>query len=222
MENNVNERIKLISEQFFKGNVSAMARAISIKQATLRDIISEKVKPSYDTIKQIVEYTTLSVNADWLITGRGKMQKVDMADTTSFTYYDDYVDGAIPYYKNLPVSAGQMGLSTFDKSEKPVGWIKMNEVFSSIGAFPVVGCSMEPSIRPGDFIAVSPMYNWDRIDPDKTYMILTHEDRMIKHLVIDNDDPDILWCISPNYPKFKIAKCEILAIWRITFHGRIM
>lgn len=75
METTINERIKIITEQFFNGNTSAMARSVFVKQATLRDIISEKAKPSFDTIKQIVECSTLSINSDWLITGNGEMLK---------------------------------------------------------------------------------------------------------------------------------------------------
>lgn len=60
-QSTVNERIKKISEEFFNGNASAMARSASVKQATLRDIISEKVKPSYDTIRSIVECSTINI-----------------------------------------------------------------------------------------------------------------------------------------------------------------
>lgn len=137
-------------------------------------------------------------------------------------YYEYRVEGAIPYYGDLLVSAGEWDLAKIQKIEKPSGWIKLPEVFSAIGAFPVVGCSMEPDIHAGDFIAVSPLENWDRIDPDKIYMIITHDDRMIKHLSSDEENPDILWCISPNYPKFKIFKSEVLSILKITFHGKIM
>lgn len=140
----------------------------------------------------------------------------------NYTYYDSYVDGAIPLYKDLPVSAGQQDLALIAASEKPSGWIKPAEVLTAIGAFPVVGCSMEPFIHQGDFITVAPLNNWDRIDPDKTYMVITQDDRMIKHLVADENDESVLWCISPNYPKFKIYKNEVKAIFRITFHGKLM
>ena len=137
-------------------------------------------------------------------------------------YYENRVEGAIPYYEDLLVSAGQMDLARIQNWEKPSGWVKLPEVFSAIGAFPVIGCSMEPDIHAGDFIAVSPIESWEVIDPDKIYMIITRDDRMIKHLAADNDDPDILWCISPNYPKFKVLKSDVVSILKITFHGRIM
>lgn len=77
----INERIRKISDFFFSGNTSAMARETSIKQATLRDIISEKVKPSYDTINAIIENSTLNINSEWLITGKGSMLKSEQIPT---------------------------------------------------------------------------------------------------------------------------------------------
>lgn len=127
----------------------------------------------------------------------------------------------VPFYENLPVSAGQADLIHITQGEHPTGYISLPGV-RAIAAFPVVGCSMEPEIKPGDFIAVTPMDNLETIDPDKTYMIITHDDRMIKHLHPDNDDSDILWASSPNYPKFRLRKSDITALYRINFHGRIL
>lgn len=158
------------------------------------------------------------LSLDWLITGKEPMLK----GTEVITLQDTPESGAIPYYSDLPVSAGERGLGGIPKHEKPSGWIKIPGVIAELGAFPVVGCSMEPNIHAGDFIAVSVVNNWERVDPDKIYLIITVDERMIKHLMVDNEDTDILWCISPNYPKFKIYKAEIKFIYRITFHGKIM
>lgn len=128
--------------------------------------------------------------------------------------------GAVPFYGDLPVSAGQQNLATVLENMKSTGWMDIPGLSKSIGAFPVIGCSMEPDIRQGDFVCIAEMDRWESIDPDKIYMIITRDDRMIKHLALDKDNKDILWCISPNYPTFKVYKSEILAIYRITFHGR--
>lgn len=140
----------------------------------------------------------------------------------SFIYYNEYVEGSIPFYEDLPVSAGQQNLALIQATEKPSGWIKPAEVLTAIGAFPVIGCSMEPFIHQGDFITVAPVEKWDRVDPDKVYMIITVSDRMIKHLSQDEENDEIIWGISPNYPRVKIYKSEIKAVFRITFHGKLM
>jgi transcriptional regulator with XRE-family HTH domain len=146
----------------------------------------------------------------------GIIQKLLNEKKTAATATD-----GIPYYENLPVSAGQGSLNLVPQVETPTGYISIPGV-SAIAAFPVVGCSMEPEIKPGDYIAVVPLDRLESIDPDKTYLIITRDDRMIKHLHADLDDDDILWAQSPNYPKFRILKAEILALYRITFHGRTL
>ena len=125
----------------------------------------------------------------------------------------------IPYYADLPVSAGQ--LDAFMQDAEPTGWVNLPGV-SSKALFPVVGCSMKPEINPGDVVGIVQMESWETVDPDKTYLIITHEDRMIKHLARDEKDDTILWCISPNYPKFKINKSDIKYIYRISFCGKLM
>lgn len=160
-------------------------------------------------------------SADWLLTGEGNML-VEEANKEASAVASENTKGAVPYYGDLPVSAGKQDLATILSNMKPTGWINLPGMPSSIGAFPVVGCSMEPDIKPGDFISIIEVDRWERLDPDKTYMIVTHDDRMIKHLSVDDNNDEILWCISPNYPKFKIEKSEIIAIYRVTFHGRLV
>lgn len=161
------------------------------------------------------------VNPIWLLTGEGSML-TDEENKEVPVVTNEKTRGAVPYYGDLPVSAGQQDLATILSNMEPTGWINLPGMPSSIGAFPVVGCSMEPDIKPGDFISIIEVDRWERLDPDKTYMIITRDDRMIKHLSVDDSDDEILWCISPNYPKFKIEKSEIVAIYRVTFHGRLV
>lgn len=81
MENSINERIKRISNFFFDGNISAMARITLIKQPTLRDIIGERGSaPSFETIRGLVDCATLNINPDWLIRGEGEMQNCTPED----------------------------------------------------------------------------------------------------------------------------------------------
>ena len=144
-----------------------------------------------------------------------------------FTYLNESIemDGreqsdAIPYYKDVPVSAGRADLMEVEGEENAVGFIKITGV-SGKCAFPVIGCSMEPVIHAGDIVVVDEINQWNKIDPDKIYLLFTHDDRMIKHLETDEENPEILWCVSPNYKRFSIAKSEILKIYKVTFYGRL-
>lgn len=125
----------------------------------------------------------------------------------------------IPYYGELPASAGKLDVMLHDS--KPTGYINIPGLRAQ-ALFPVVGCSMKPEINPGDVVGVEVLNNWDSIDPDKVYMIITSDDRMIKHLELDDEDGEILWCVSPNYKRFKIAKSNIKAIYRICYVGKLM
>jgi len=101
-----------------------------------------------------------------------------------------------------------------EQNEKPKSWIKFPEV--TVDAwFPVIGCSMEPKIHAGDVIGAARMDSWERIDPDKIYFIITQYDRMIKYLQTDEFDPEILWAVSTNHPRFKIYVGDIVKIYHV-------
>lgn len=188
--------------------------------------------PKYLTDKFIENFckTFGTINPNWLLTGEGSMLTTgditqsgngsNNANIGSAVKLAEPIVGATPFYDDMPVSAGEGELATALGSMKPTGWISMPGMPKSIGAFPVVGCSMEPDIKAGDFIAVAEVERWEAVDPEKVYMVITRDDRMIKHLAVDEENEDFLWCISPNYPRFKVYKSDILFIYRVTFHGR--
>jgi hypothetical protein len=66
------------------------------------------------------------------------------------------------------------------------------------------------------------MDKWEKLDPDKLYLIVTVYDRMIKHLQQDETDTDILWGISTNHPRIKIIKNDISNIYRVVWAGRLV
>ena len=155
------------------------------------------------------------LNIDWLLTGNGTMViGSDIAE------YPAPQKSGIPFYKNVPVSAGKADLMSIRGEENADGFINITGVYGQF-AFPVVGCSMEPVIHAGDIVVVDEVNRWERLDPDKIYLIFTYEDRMIKHLEADDANDEILWCISPNYKRFSIPKSEIRQIYKVTFYGRL-
>lgn len=151
------------------------------------------------------------INRTWLLTGEGDMLRSTIK--TSET-------SGIPYFAEMPVSAGNAELQLVEGDESAVGFIHIAGVTGQY-AFPVVGCSMEPIIHAGDIIVVDAVDCYELIDPDKIYMIITGDDRMIKHLETDESNPDILWCVSPNYRRFSIQKADVKRIFKVTFYGRL-
>ena len=79
----------------------------------------------------------------------------------------------------------------------------------------LVKMGMEPEVFAGDIVGVVRVEAYDKISPDAIYMIVTNDARMIKHCYIDENNPELLWCVSPNYPSFPINRADICAMFRV-------
>lgn len=199
-------------------------KELGLSNGYLGKMKARKASIGSEMIETIVSYFP-SLSTEWLITGKGSMIKEDNATQNSTSSNNQLTisqfkeKGYAPFYSDMPVSAGQYGLINIEQREKPESWIKYPGVEAD-GWFPVIGCSMEPKIHAGDIIGVKQIDRWERIDPDKVYMIITHDDRMIKHIETDDNDNTILWAISTNFKRFKIDKTDIIRIYRIVWVGR--
>ncbi len=72
----VQERIKTLIDTLSDGNVSAFCRTVGVKQPTMNTIIGTRQNnPSYDVLHNIINAESLSISAEWLLTGRGEMLK---------------------------------------------------------------------------------------------------------------------------------------------------
>lgn len=211
MQDTVKERlIKFIK---YKGlSQKRFELSVGLPNGYVNNIVSSVTQGKLQKIS--LQYPEL--NKGWLLTGDGEMLNTSADDKST-------KDG-IPFYENIPTSGGQYGLAGMIAEEIPTRYINFPGLPSASFAFPVIGCSMEPTIKQGDIIAVTEMNKWDIVDPDKVYLIITRDERMIKHLIIDNENDEILWCMSDNasYSKFKIYKSDIRQIYRVVFHGHLL
>ena len=126
---------------------------------------------------------------------------------------------AIPYYSELPVSGGEQDAPPYDEQadEVYIPGVKA-EAF-----FPVTGCSMMPTVGPGDMVGVVSVDRLDRVDPEGIYMIITRQnERMIKHIQpTAEDDPDLLLLSeNPQYAPFRRPKDDILKVLRVVYVGK--
>lgn len=216
MESTTNQRLKQIIDKSDL-SVNAFAKRVDVPQTTLASLLNRGSEPSTKTINAVLSAFP-DINPDWLLTGSGEMY---LSDDALQPHTAKQSKNDIPFYETLPVSAGQLEVVIQDAL--PTGFISIPGVHA-IALFPVIGCSMLPRIKPGDIIGVDAVNSWDVLDPDKIYLIVTNEDRMIKHLQSDASDPDILWAISDNaeFTKFKLSKSSIKYIYRVTYHGEIL
>ena len=189
-----------------KIKISAFERKAGLSNGYFNQV---KKEPSPSKLNQISDAFP-DLNIGWLLTGQGEMLKQKSQDMPT--------RNAIPFYNEMFVTAGQAEPLVPDG--QPGGWVDLPGVKAQ-ALFPVVGCSMQPEINPGDIVGVVDVNNWEYLDPDKVYLVITSDDRMIKHLATDETDDEVLWCVSPNYPKFKIRKEDIKYLYRVSFVGKM-
>jgi hypothetical protein len=183
----------------------------------------DMLKPiNTQTIGNITHSTVSDIVAgDKVNYGGSVASNNSQSNTLPFSVSEFQHRGYGAYYSDIPVSAGRYDLATVINNKEPESWIKIPGITASLW-FPVIGCSMEPKIHAGDVVGVVPMDNWEMLDPDKIYLIVTHEDRMIKHLETDETNADIIWAVSENYKKFKIQVEDIKIIYRVVWAGRLV
>lgn len=201
MEKNIKSRVIEILK--YKGlNVNRASKVLDIPQRTLNRQVNEDGNISMDLVYAILGCFP-EISAAWLVAGEGSMIE-DKEEVV--------LDGA-PFYYDLPVSAGYR--DAFDPArENPTAYISLPTRDADF-YFPVSGNSMEPEINDGDIVGVKRVERSEGIEHGAVYMVVTNENRMIKRCYHDNNDPDLIWCVSPNYPSFPIHKNDVCALFRV-------
>lgn len=188
--------------RFKQINVNRASKKLCIPQRTLNRQVNEDGNISMDLLYALLDHFP-EISPLWLLLGEGEM----LLDSTRQTI------ASIPFYNDLPLSAGYR--DAFDPGhENPTSYIS----FPNSGAdffFPVSGTSMEPDINDGDIVGVKRVEREEGIVHGDVYMIVTNDARMIKRCYHDNNDPNLIWCVSPNYPSFPINKNDVCALFKV-------
>lgn len=221
----INDRVSYLIELKADSNQKKFAEIIGFAPQVISNIIKgRKTKPSFDVLLAITSSFD-DISSEWLLTGDGEMFKSDNSIKTFIPDEFPKQMGKLyraPIYNALPVSAGNMSLSTYE-GEEPTGYAYT--VMPGVKFFPVVGCSFEPLIPAGSYIGVIQIDNWSswkRVDPEKIFLIITHEDRMMKRIRIDKEDSNKIWCTSPNFEEFDIWKEDIVEMQHVFFYGKMV
>ena len=215
----MNENTRFIEAlEFLKNTGKAVsyvdiANSLHTNKAAISDIKAGRKKVSFELLNSMnISYP--SINIEWIVTGEGSMlRKLEIQSTIAAL---ETISSAVPFY-DLPVSAGALGVLDYSKSTgSPDGYIDI-EVFHGCDAIlPVIGVSMEPEIRSGDLIGIKKLdgFNWDFLQTGRVYMIITHEERMIKYIK-KADNTNYIVCSSPNCSDFKVLKDDVIEIHRV-------
>ena len=188
--------------RFKEINVNRASKKLCIPQRTLNRQVNEDGNISMDLLYALLDHFP-EISPLWLLLGEGEMLLDSTRQTTA----------SIPFYNDLPLSAGYR--DAFDPGrENPTSYIS----FPNSGAdffVPVSGTSMEPDINDGDIVGVKRVEREEGIVHGDVYMIVTNDARMIKRCYHDNNDPNLIWCVSPNYPSFPINKNDVCALFKV-------
>ena len=85
----INDRLSQIVNNMFDGNAANFGKAIGVSKGTVSNYVSSKEnpgkslsKPGYDFLEKVVN--SLKVDANWLLTGRGEMQRKETPEPDAF------------------------------------------------------------------------------------------------------------------------------------------
>ena len=183
-------------------NVNRASKMLGIPQRTLNRQVNEGGNISMDLVYAILNNVP-EISPAWLIAGEGSMLVGEEAPSID----------TVPFYEDLPLSAGNR--DAFNPAqEKPSAFFSIPTCQADF-YFPVSGSSMEPEFNDGDVVGVKRVDRSEGIVHGAVYMIVTNENRMIKRCYHDNNDPNLIWCVSPNYPSFPINKNDVCALFKV-------
>ena len=183
-------------------NVNRASKMLGIPQRTLNRQVNEGGNISMDLVYAILNNVP-EISPAWLIAGEGPMLVGEEAPSID----------TVPFYEDLPLSAGNR--DAFNPAqEKPSAFFSIPTCQADF-YFPVSGSSMEPEFNDGDVVGVKRVERSEGIVHGAVYMIVTNENRMIKRCYHDNNDPNLIWCVSPNYPSFPINKNDVCALFKV-------
>ena len=228
MNQTINERIKQICDYYFAGNVSEMARAVNIKQSTIRDIVGTKQsKPSFETLKAIVDCPTIKVNTKWLLVGAGNVFDEDKGyfyfefnenkEPVKVEHFEKPLKKATSILQTRPripytAAAGSLTSAVDGITADQCEQIPRINIFPEYDFTIIIkGDSMEPKYEGGDEVACKRIDSTSFIQWGKVHVLDTAQGILIKRTY---EDGDKIRCVSynPEYPDFSIDKSEIYSM----------
>lgn len=172
MDTTINQRVKEIADKLCDGNISEMARIVGVRQPSLRDVVTGKmVKPGYDMLHKIVDNSTLNINSEWLLKGKGAMQTLTV-DYVHKSPYRDIGHELIPVY-DISAAANLKTLFS-DTNQHLLGEIKILNAPKCDGAIFARGDSMYPLVKTGDIVAYKQLHSINNLISGEMYVVDFH------------------------------------------------
>ena len=138
------------------------------------------------------------INEDWLLTGKGTMEK----STRNLR----------PHY---PAKV-EAGVLAGDATTVMADEVEMEPVIARFPSYDymidISGQSMEPTYFDGDSVACRKLYNRSELKPGKVYVIATQDGAVIKRLVSSTLSSIRVSSDNPEYKSYNIAHDSIISI----------
>lgn len=195
-----------------------LATRLTVTQSHISQMLTGKKPISKKRAQQLAELYGLSYS--WLLTGEGEMMQASPAINAPASDNPN----SLPYFGELPVSGGRIVQYSDIKQQMPSGYIDIPQTRGADFLFPVVGCSMAPTIEEGDIIGVRHTESFEAIDPDRVYMLVTRDnERMIKRILRYDATRALLTLGSdnPRVPDFTVPADMVIDIYKVTVLLRI-
>lgn len=141
------------------------------------------------------------INEDWLLDGKGQMEKADRKSTRPHIPADKAVVAA--GFVGSAIGSVQEGECEVRPVMAPFPWYDFT--------IEVSGDSMEPTLQDGDIIACEWLPRDAEYKKDKIYVLDTNEGAVVKRIT---NDGNVVHCHSDN-PKYKDFSVDVDSILRI-------
>lgn len=204
MNGSIHERISTLVDVFGDGKNTIFASKIDVSEGNIRGYI-KGVMPKQDVLEKIVR--CFDINPDWLLTGRGQMERVDALisyePTCGVPYYDvDFIGGFDAIWNDqTTIPAHNI---VFKPYAKATLWCN------------VTGRSMEPKINHGDIIALKECTLND-IQYGEIYAVVMDTIRTVK-ILRKSKDPNKLLFVPVNTECFdeqEFDKSRIIKVYEV-------
>jgi repressor LexA len=170
----VQNRIKDLITHFSDGNLKQFCDRFGFKYSTLQSVINDHGNPRATLLIEIIE--TCGINADWLLTGNGKM-----IGNNDISLSIRELPPGVPIF-DIQATAGAVALPNMDQSEVPVGYIDMPAFRGCDFAVTVRGNSMADYIIHGDVIICKRYDFTSYINYGQAYVVVTSQEVMVKYV----------------------------------------
>lgn len=192
----------------------------------LYKLVQNKSKPGYETLMDILgNYPEL--RAEWLMRGDEPMIRTVRAPAAlkskgaspgmPYATVDDQDDEAIRIVSKKAEAGYVLARDGEDGTEELETIRIPGYRGKTVRAFEVAGNSMQPTISQGDLVIASFTERLDLIQPKQVYVVVTHDQLMVKRLrgPVKKNEPIELISDNRFYDSFFLPQKDLKELWQV-------